>query len=275
MTVDVPAGRRYVGFDGYRAATDDADVVVLGAPPGFRPMHYEYAVQQGKHIFMEKPVATDAPGIRKMLAAAEVAKQKNLKIVVGLQRRYEPGLLRSSSGFTTARSATSWPCAVTGTTPGSGSNHRQANQTEMEYQMRNWYYFVWLSGDHIVEQHVHNIDVCNWVKGAYPRRAQGMGGREVRTGKEYGEIFDHHSVEFEYPGGVRMFSFCRHMRNTWSNVSEHVVGSKGLAEVSRPHVLRDHKGQDPMALPPAEGRRSLSAGARRPLRRDSKQQDPR
>ena len=241
--IDVPASRRYTGFDGYRAATDDADVVVLGAPPGFRPMHYEYAVQQGKHIFMEKPVATDAPGIRKMLAAAEVAKQKNLKIVVGLQRRYEPGYLEIVKRIHDGEIGDVVAMRCYWNDAGVWVNHRQPNQTEMEYQMRNWYYFVWLSGDHIVEQHVHNIDVCNWVKGAYPRRAQGMGGREVRTGKEYGEIFDHHSVEFEYPDGVRMFSYCRHMRNTWSNVSEHVVGTKGLAEVGRPHVLRDHKGK--------------------------------
>jgi myo-inositol 2-dehydrogenase / D-chiro-inositol 1-dehydrogenase len=241
--VDVPSGRRYVGFDAYRAATDDADVVVLGAPPGFRPLHYEYAVAQSKHIFMEKPVATDGLGIRKMLAAADIAKQKNLKIVVGLQRRYEPGYIEIIKRIHDGEIGDVVAMRCYWNDAGVWVKPRQPNQTEMEYQMRNWYYFVWLSGDHIVEQHVHNIDVCNWVKGAYPRRAQGMGGREVRTGKEYGEIFDHHAVEFEYPDGVRMFSFCRHMRNTWSNVSEHVVGTKGLAEVSKPHVLKDHKGK--------------------------------
>jgi len=241
--VDVPANRRYVGLESYKAATDDADVVVLASPPGFRPTQYEYAVQKGKHIFMEKPVATDGPGVRRMLAAAEEAKKKNLKIVVGLQRRYEPGYLEMVQRIHDGMIGDVVAMRCYWNDAGVWVNPRQPNQTEMEYQLRNWYYFVWLSGDHIVEQHVHNIDVCNWVKGQYPRKCQGMGGREVRTGKEYGEIYDHHAVEFEYPDGVRMFSYCRHIRNCWSNVSEHVVGTKGTAEVSKPHVIRDHAGK--------------------------------
>jgi predicted dehydrogenase len=238
--VSVPGNQQFVGLDAYKAATDIADVVVLAAPPGFRPMHYEYAVQKGKHIFMEKPVATDGPGVRKMLAAAEEAKKKNLKIVVGLQRRYQPGyravIEQIHDG--TIGDVVAMRCYWNGA--GVWVNERQANQSEMEYQLRNWYYFAWLSGDHIVEQHVHNLDVCNWVKGEFPRKCQGMGGREVRDGKEYGEIYDHHAVEFEYPDGVRMFSFCRHQPNTWANVSEHIIGTKGLAETDRPHVIRGH-----------------------------------
>jgi myo-inositol 2-dehydrogenase / D-chiro-inositol 1-dehydrogenase len=241
--VDVPASRMFTGFEGYKAATDEADVVVLGAPPGFRPLHYEYAVQKGKHIFMEKPVATDGPGIRKMLAAAEEAKKKNLKIVVGLQRRYEPGYLETIQRIRDGAIGEVVAMRCYWNDAGVWVNPRQPNQTEMEFQMRNWYYFVWLSGDHIVEQHVHNLDVCNWVKGAYPRRCQGMGGRQVRTAKEYGEIFDHHAVEFEYPDGTRMFSQCRHIRNCWSNVSEHAVGTTGTCEVGKPHVIRDLNGK--------------------------------
>ncbi|MFM1943440.1 MAG: hypothetical protein RI897_2422 [Verrucomicrobiota bacterium] len=238
--VDVPADRQFVGLEAYKQAIDAADVVVLATPPGFRPMTYEYAVEKGKHIFMEKPVATDGPGIRKMLAAAEKAKAKNLKVVVGLQRRYQPGyrevIQRIHDGM--IGDVVAMRCYWNGA--GVWVNPRQPNQSEMDYQIRNWYYFAWLSGDHIVEQHVHNIDVCNWVKNEFPRKCQGMGGREVRKGKDYGEIYDHHAVEFEYSDGVRMFSYCRHQPNTWANVSEHIIGTKGVGETDRPHILRGH-----------------------------------
>ena len=241
--VDVPADRQFIGFEAYKAAIDAADVAILGTPPGFRPQHYEYAVKQGKHIFMEKPVASDAPGIRKMLVAAEEAKKKNLKIVVGLQRRYQPGYREAVKRVQDGAIGRVTAMRCYWNDAGVWVNPRQPNQTEMDYQMRNWYYFVWLSGDHIVEQHVHNIDVCNWVADSYPKKCHGMGGRQVRTGKDYGEIFDHHAVEFEYEGGVRMFSQCRHIRGCWSNVSEHVMGAEGTCEMnaSGTWVIRDPK----------------------------------
>ena len=190
--IDVPEERKYAGFDGYKKAMAHADVVILTTPPGFRPLHFEEAVKQGKQIFMEKPVATDPAGIKRVLDAAEIAKQKKLNVVVGLQRHYQNSyreLYAKKELIGDITSAQAW-----WNNDGVWVNPRKPGQTEMEYQMRNWYYFNWLCGDHIVEQHIHNIDVVNWFKGSYPVKAQGMGGRQVRKGKDHGEIFDHHYV---------------------------------------------------------------------------------
>lgn len=230
--VDVPAERRFVGFDAYKQAIDLADVVILATPPGFRPIHFEEAIKQNKHVFMEKPVAVDAAGVRQVLAAAEEAKKKNLKVGVGLQRHHQAGYIETMQRLHDGAigDITAARCYWNG--GGVWVRPRKPGMTEMEYQMRNWYYFVWLCGDHIVEQHIHNLDVINWAKNDYPIRCQGMGGRQVRTGKEYGEIFDHHAVEFEYQDGSRMFSQCRHIRGCWNSVSEHVIGTKGNCDVS-------------------------------------------
>ena len=236
--VQVPEENKFIGFDAYKKAISVADVVILATPPGFRPIHFEEAVKQGKHIFMEKPVATDAPGVRRVLAAAEEAKKKNLKVGVGLQRHHQLGYIETIKRLHDGAlgDITSMRCYWNGTTPWvhpRAELEKQAGRklTEMEYQMRNWYYFVWLCGDHICEQHIHNLDVINWVKNGYPVRAHGMGGVEVRKGPDYGEIFDHHAVEFEYADGSRCFSQCRHINGCWSDVSEHVVGTKGTCWV--------------------------------------------
>ena len=230
--VDVPAERRFVGFDAYKQAIEVADVVILATPPGFRPIHFEEAIKQNKHVFMEKPVAVDAAGVRKVLQAAEEAKKKNLKVGVGLQRHHQAGYIETIQRLHDGAigDIVSARCYWNG--DGVWVRERKPGMTEMEYQMRNWYYFVWLCGDHICEQHIHNLDVINWVKNDYPIRCHGMGGRQVRTGKEHGEIFDHHAVEFEYQDGSRMFSQCRHIKGCWSSVSEHVVGTKGSCDVS-------------------------------------------
>jgi predicted dehydrogenase len=223
--VDVPEERKFSGFDAYRKAIPLADVVILTTPPGFRPMHFEEAIRQGKHVFMEKPVATDPTGVRRVLAAAEEAKKKKLNVVVGLQRHYQNSyreLFKRKELIGDITSAQAW-----WNNDGVWVNARKDGQSEMEYQMRNWYYFVWLCGDHIVEQHIHNIDVVNWFKGGYPVKAQGMGGREVRKGKDNGEIFDHHYVEFEYADGSVLNSQCRHIKNTMSKVDELLIGTKG------------------------------------------------
>ena len=231
--VDVKEDRVYHGFDAYKQLIDsDIDLVILATPPGFRPMHFEYAVDKNKNIFMEKPVAVDAPGVRQVLAAAEKSKQKNLKVGVGLQRhhsaRYNETIKRIQDGAIgdLVLLRVYWNDAGVWVRP------RKPGQTEMEYQMRNWYYFVWLCGDHINEQHIHNLDVANWVKSAYPAKAQGQGGRQVRTGKENGEIYDHHFVEYTYPDGTVMLSQCRHQPDTWKSVSEHAHGTKGTADIS-------------------------------------------
>jgi predicted dehydrogenase len=174
---------------------------------------------------MEKPVATDPAGIQRVLAAAAIAKQKKLNVVVGLQRHYQNSyreLIKRKDMIGDIVSAQAW-----WNNDGVWVRPRQPNQTEMEYQMRNWYYFVWLCGDHITEQHIHNLDVINWFKGSYPVKAQGMGGREVRKGKDYGEIFDHHYVEFHYADGSILNSQCRHIPHTMSKVDEMFVGTKG------------------------------------------------
>ena len=238
--IDVPEERKFTGFDGYLKAIALADVVILTTPPGFRPIHFEEAVKQGKHIFMEKPVATDPAGIQKVLAAAAIAKQKKLNVVVGLQRHYQNSyreLFKRKDMIGDITSAQAW-----WNNDGVWVRPRKYNQTEMEYQMRNWYYFNWLCGDHITEQHIHNLDVVNWFKGSYPVKAQGMGGRQVRKGKDHGEIFDHHYVEFTYADGSVLNSQCRHIPGTMSKVDELLIGTKGKIQAGDANIV-DHKGK--------------------------------
>lgn len=235
--VKVTEETKFIGFEAYKKAISLADVVILATPPGFRPTHFEEAVRQGKHVFMEKPVAVDAPGVRKVLAAAKVAKEKNLKVGVGLQRHHQKGYIETIKRLHDGAigDITSMRCYWNGA--GVWTRPRKPGQTEMEYQMTNWYYFVWLCGDHIDEQHIHNIDVINWVKNGHPVRAQGMGGRQVRTSKEHGEIYDHHFVEFEYADGSRLYSQCRHIPGCWNSVSEYCTGTKGSSEINR-YIIR-------------------------------------
>jgi predicted dehydrogenase len=239
--IDVPPERRFAGFNAYRRVIPLVDVVILATPPGFRPIHFAAAVDAGKHVFMEKPVATDAPGVRAVLAAAERAKAGRLNVVVGLQRHYQTvyrewvDRIRAGMIGDVVLGRVYWNSGGVWVRP------RERGQTEMEYQMRNWYYFNWLCGDHIVEQHIHNIDVANWVFGGPPVRAQGQGGRQVRTGPDHGEIFDHHFVEFEYEGGGRVLSQCRHMPDTMNRVSEAFHGTNGTAP--RPGLIVSKSGQ--------------------------------
>ena len=237
--IDVPEERKFVGFDGYKNAIALADVVILTTPPGFRPLHFEEAVKQGKHIFMEKPVATDPEGVKRVLIAAAEAKTKKLNVVVGLQRHYQNSyreLFNRKDMIGDITSAQAW-----WNNDGVWVKPRKEGQTEMEYQMRNWYYFNWLCGDHITEQHIHNLDVINWFKGAYPVKAQGMGGREVRKGTDHGEIFDHHFVEFTYADGSVLNSQCRHIPKTSAKVDELLIGTKGKIYCGAANI-RDHQG---------------------------------
>ncbi len=244
--VDVPKDRQFVGFDAYQKAIELADVVLLVTPPGFRPMHFEEAVKQGKHVFMEKPVAVDSPGIRKVLAAAELAKQKKLNVVVGLQRRYQTNYRETLKRIQDGAIGDIVSGQVYWNSGGVWVKPRVANQTEMEYQMRNWYYFNWLCGDHIVEQHVHNIDIANWVKNAYPVSIQGTGSRAWRTGKDYGEIYDNHAVELTYADGSVIYSQCRHFEGTNNRVDETFQGTKGRVYLSANNsgILWDHQGKE-------------------------------
>lgn len=240
----------FSGLDAYRKAIDLADVVVLATPPGFRPEHFEYAVQRGKHVFMEKPVATDAPGIRRVLRANEVALAKGLNVVVGLQRRYQPCYQEVVKRYRNGDAGEIVSGQVFWNSGGVWVREREPGQTELEYQMRNWYYFNWLCGDHILEQHIHNIDVANWLLDAYPESAQGMGGREVRAGKDHGQIFDHHFVEFTYPNGVVISSQCRHQPGCFNRVEEQFQtttggiltseGNKGIISVRKTGGTREN-----------------------------------
>ena len=236
--IDVPEERKFTGFDGYKKAIALADVVILTTPPGFRPIHFEEAIAQNKHVFMEKPVATDPAGIQRVLATAAIAKQKKLNVVVGLQRHYQNSyreLFKRKDMIGDITSAQAW-----WNNDGVWVRPRKEGQTEMEYQMRNWYYFVWLCGDHINEQHIHNLDVINWFKGGHPVRAQGMGGRQVRKGKDHGEIFDHHYVEFEYADGSLLNSQCRHIPGTMSRVDELLIGTKGKIQAGAANIVDAH-----------------------------------
>lgn len=225
--IAVKPTKKFVGIASYKKAIDEADVVILTTPPGFRPQHFEYAVSQGKHVFMEKPVATDVAGIKSVFKTARLAEEKKLNVVVGLQRHYQRSYLETYKRIQQGDVGKIVSGQVYWIGGGVWVRPRQEQWTEMEYQMRNWYYFNWLCGDHILEQHIHNIDVANWFIGEYPIKAQGMGGREVRKGKDHGQIFDHHFVEFEYPSGAVISSQCRHQKGCLSRVSETFQGTLG------------------------------------------------
>lgn len=231
--VKVDADHKFVGLDGFKKVLEsEIDLVILATPPGFRPLHFEAAVNAGKHIFMEKPVATDPAGVRRILAANEIAKAKSLAVGVGLQRHHESRYINCIQQLKDGLIGDINFARAYWNSQGVWTRNRQPQQSELEYQMRNWYYFNWLCGDHITEQHIHNIDVINWLFDGYPVKAQGVGGRQVRTGKEHGEIYDHHMVEFTYADGRKMLSQCRHIEGCWNAVSEFAHGSKGWADIS-------------------------------------------
>ncbi len=238
--LEVPTERRFVGLDAYKQVFEtDCDLVVLTTPPGFRPFHFEQAIKAGKNVFMEKPVAVDATGVRRVIATGKLASEKGLAVGVGLQRRHSPSYIEAMNRIHEGKigevllSRVYWNSGgVWVRTRADLAKSLGREPTELEYQVNNWYYFNWLSGDHINEQHIHNLDVSNWAKQMLPVSANGQGGREVRVGKEEGQIFDHHFVEFTYPDGSSMMSQCRHQRGCWSQVGEFFAGTKGTAEFS-------------------------------------------
>jgi predicted dehydrogenase len=229
--VDLPRERVFAGIEAYQQAiASGADLVLLCTPPGFRPEQYRAAVAAGKHVFMEKPVCVDTPGFRSVMETNRVADQKRLKVVVGLNIRHDPRYGETVRRIQDGAIGPVRFLRAYGNNAGVWVRPRQPGQTEMEYQMRNWYYFVWLSGDLNVEQHVHMLDLANWANGEkHPVEANGMGGRQVRRGKEVGHIFDHHYVEYTYEDGSKLFSQSRHIPNCWSAGGVDVHGLQGTA----------------------------------------------
>ncbi|NBV84701.1 MAG: gfo/Idh/MocA family oxidoreductase [Verrucomicrobia bacterium] len=229
--VNVPEERIFLGFDGYKQAIAACDVVILASPCAFRPPMFEEAVRQGKHVFMEKPVAVDAPGVRQVLAAAEEAKKKNLKVGVGLQRRHKLGYREAVKRVQDGAlgqilyARTFWNMGTA-----RAMKHNPA-WSELEFQLNNQFYFAWQCGDIHVDMGLHNIDVINWIKGMYPVRAMGVAGAEVRRGKDAGSIFDHFSIEYEYEDGTHLFAQNRQIPGCHNYVAECAHGTKGSVEM--------------------------------------------
>ena len=230
LNFGVPSDKCFSGFDGYLKALEVPGVnyVILAAPPGFRPAHFKAAVAAGKHIFTEKPVAVDGPGAQIMYAASEEAKKKGLKIAAGTQRRHHAGYIETIKRIQDGAIGDVTDLRAYWVNGGPIWHRGMKGDTDLEKQVNNWYHYIWLCGDHIAEQHVHNIDICNWVMGATPVKAWGMGARQMLADKP-GEIWDNFAVEFEYANGVRMHSYCGQIKRDFSSVSEAVVGSKGTA----------------------------------------------
>lgn len=239
-SVDLPDERLFDGLDAFQnVVKSDVNYVMLATPPGFRPLHLQAAVAAGKNIFTEKPVGVDGPGIRKVLALVDEVKKKGLGIAAGTQRRHEAGYLECMKQVHDG--AIGDIVAMRAYWNGSGIwfNKRQTGMSDLAYQLYNWYHFLWICGDHIVEQHVHNLDVCNWAMKGHPIRCDGAGSRTPGNPsrpsgppEEAGQIYDNFSIDYEYPGGVHMYSSCRHLPMCAANVSEAIVGTKGVCQAN-------------------------------------------
>lgn len=223
--------RSFTGFDAYQQVIDSGiDLVLLATPPGFRPAHLAAAVAAGKHVFMEKPVAVDAAGIRSIVESSDLAKTKGLAIVAGTQRRHDLNYREAISRLQDGAIGEIVSGQVYWNQGGLWNAARKPEWTDTEWQIRNWLYFTWLSGDHIVEQHVHNIDVANWVLGTHPIRAVGVGGRQRRTDPAFGHIYDHFAIDFEYASGAHVLSMCRQIEGAARHIGEQFIGTKGRTD---------------------------------------------
>ncbi|MDR3228573.1 MAG: Gfo/Idh/MocA family oxidoreductase [Puniceicoccales bacterium] len=226
----VPESRVFSGFDNHKDVLNSGiDIVILAGPPGFRPQHLLAAAEKGVHIFAEKPFATDPAGVRIALEAVKIAEAKKLALVAGTIRRHDLAYVETMKRVHGGEIGDLLDAQIYFTVGELWHRGRGKNWSDMEYQMRNWLYFTWLSGDHIVEQHIHNIDAMNWAFRTHPLKAFGMGGRQTRTDPRYGDAFDHFAVEYEFPNGVRVQSFCRQANGAAARVSERLVGTKGVA----------------------------------------------
>jgi myo-inositol 2-dehydrogenase/D-chiro-inositol 1-dehydrogenase len=229
----VPEDKCFSGFDAYRKALEVPDVnyAILATPPGFRAGHFRACVEAGKNIFTEKPVAVDGTGCRNMFESAEMAKQKGLKVAAGTQRRHQAGYIETIKRIHDGAIGDVRDLRAYWVNGGPIWHRGDNGSTEMEKQIRNWYHYIWLCGDHICEQHVHNLDVCNWIMQGHPVKCWGMGARQ-QLGDKSGEIWDNFGIEYEYANGVRLHSYCGQIKRDWSSVSEAVMGSSGSANPS-------------------------------------------
>lgn len=229
----VPENMCFSGFDGYlkALAVPGVNYAILATSPGFRPFHFKAAIEAGKHVFMEKPVAADGPGCRVMYETAELAKSKNLKVAAGTQRRHQAGYIETIKRIQDGAIGDIVTLRAYWVNGGPIWHRGDQGATDLERQIRNWYHYIWLCGDHVCEQHVHNLDVCNWIMNGHPKKAWGMGARQQLKDKS-GEIWDNFAMEFEYPNGVHMYSYCGQIKRDWTSVSEAVAGTKGTANPS-------------------------------------------
>ena len=244
--VTVDDDHKFVGFDAFQRLIDSGvDVVLLTTSPHFRPQHLKAVVEAGKHCFVEKPVAVDAPGVRSILQTCKLAEEKGLAIVSGLCYRYEPSKMATFEqvhggliGETISVQCTYNTSELWHRTPPA-----DVQWSEMETQMRNWLYYTWLSGDHITEQHIHSLDKMAWaMRDAAPVKVTATGGRQVRTDAKWGNIYDHFSTVYEYENGVKGFANCRQQNGCSRDVSDHVFGTKGRAEIMK-HRIYDRQGK--------------------------------
>jgi predicted dehydrogenase len=237
--VKVQPDHQFTGFDAYKQVLDaGVDVVLLTTPPHFRPLHLQAAIAAGKHVFAEKPVGVDAPGVRSVLASCAEAKRKGLSVVSGLCYRYQHAKRETMKRIHEGAIGDIIAMHTNYNVWGLWSVKREPGWSDMEWQLRNWLYFTWLSGDHNVEQHVHSLDKCAWaMKDEPPVKAFGLGGRQVRTDPLYGQIFDHHAVVYEYGNGVKLFSYCRQQDGCAKEVEDYLMGTEGTCEVQK-HLIR-------------------------------------
>ncbi len=231
----VKPDQQFIGFDAYeKLLQTDVDVVLLTTPPHFRPLHLKQAIAAGKHVFAEKPVAVDAPGVRSVMETCRVAREKKLSIMSGLMLRYSKAMQETIKRIHEGQLGKIVTLQTNYNINGLWSHPRKPEWSDMEWQMRNWYYFTWLSGGQLVEQHVHGLDLMSWaMQNEYPVKCFGLGGRQSRVDPLYGHIFDHHAICYEYSGGERCFAYCRQQDGTDIDTSQLIYGSKGTADLNR------------------------------------------
>jgi predicted dehydrogenase len=239
----IPDDHCFLGFDAYKKvlAIPDVNYVILATPPHFRPMQTLAAIEAGKNVFLEKPAAVDPQGALMIMEAGKLAREKGLGVVAGTQRRHQANYVETVKRLQDGAIGEIFEVRAYWNQGYIWSVDREDGWSDMEWQIRNWNYFTWLSGDHIVEQHLHNIDVCNWVMGTHPVKATSLGGRQARVEPLYGNVYDHFATEFEYANGARMFSQCRQIQNCSNNVSEGATGTKGVSNCA--NFIQVHGGE--------------------------------